>query len=397
MSRHVSLKLLSQGLPSAALALVLAGCRGAAADGTTASPPPPEVGIETVLAKPVQDWDEFNGRLSAIQTVVLRPRVSGYVDRVAYEEGTEVRQGDLLFVIDPRPYRDALDNAQAQLERARAALELARLQEQRAQTLIGAKAISREEFDSRRADLTQGTASVRAAEAAVATAALSLSFTEVRAPISGRTGRAMLTAGNLAQADQTALTTIVPQDPMYVYFDCDEHSYLRYGASRRRPGQSGMTSAVRIALADESGFAHVATLDFVDNQIDPSTGTIRARAVLPNPDRIFTAGLYARVRLEIGGETRALLIDDKAVLTDQDRKFVYVLGPDNRAMRKDIVLGRVTDGLRVVAAGLEERDRVIVSGLQAVLFPGMPVKPVEAAAGPAAAAAPPTAMAPAAR
>jgi multidrug efflux system membrane fusion protein len=296
---------------------------------------------------------------------------------VTYREGAEVRQGDLLFVIDPRPYRDALASAQAQLERARAAVDLARVQEQRAQTLIGAKAISREEFDTRHADLTEATAAVRAAEAAVATAKLNLGFTEVRAPVSGRAGRAMLTAGNLAQADQTELTTIVPQDPMYVYFDCDEHSYLRYNELKHRAGQSAVAGAVRVALANESGFPHSATLDFLDNHLDPATGTIRARAVLPNPDRIFTAGLYARVRLEMGGETAALVIDDKAVLTDQDRKFVYVIGPQNRAIRKDVVLGRAMDGVQVVESGLREHDRVIVSGLQAVLFPGMPVKPVD--------------------
>jgi membrane fusion protein, multidrug efflux system len=341
--------------------------------------------VETVVARALRESDEFNGRLSAIETVVLRPRVSGYIERVAYKEGAEVQRGDLLFVIDPRFYRDALESARSELERARAALELAHLQEQRAQTLIEAKAISREEFDIRRADVTQGTSAVRKAEAALATAALNLSFTEVRAAISGRAGRAMLTAGNLAQADQTELTTIVPLDPMYVYFDCDEHTYLRYIEMKRRPGQPGVAGAVHIALADESGFAHVATLDFLDNQVDAATGTIRARAVLPNPDREFTAGLYARVRLEIGEETRALLVDDKAVLTDQDRRFVYVVGTDDRAVRKDVVLGRAVDGMRVVQSGLEASDRVIVSGLQAVLFPGMPVKPIRSNARSAAA------------
>jgi len=363
---------------AAAAALSIGACsRGAASSNV---PPPPEVGVASVVTRSVQAWDEFNGRVGAIDAVSLRPRVSGYIDRIAYKEGDEVKQGDLLFVIDPRPYRDALNSAQAQLERARAAANLAQSQNQRAQTLIAAKAISREEFDSRHADLAQTGADVRAAQAAVATAQLNLGFTEVRAPVAGRAGRALLTVGNLAQTDQSVLTTVVSQDPMYVYFDCDEHSYLRYQALARKGERSG-EHLVHVGLADEAGFPHAGTLDFLDNQVDAATGTIRARALLRNPDRALTPGLFARVQLQGGGEFAAMLIDDKAVLTDQDRQYVYVLGADHKALRKDVVLGRLIDGLRVVQSGLDAKDKVIVSGTQKIFFPGMQVQPDEVAMG----------------
>jgi len=284
-------------------------------------------------------------------------------------------------VIDPRPYRAALDQASAQLQRARAEAKLAQAQDRRAQTLIEAKAISREEFETRKAATAQGDAGVRAAEAAVAAASLDLQFTQVRAPISGRIGRAMVTEGNLAQADATLLTTLVSQDPMYVYFESDEQTYLRYADLARKGERTRSSNPVRVGLADEPGFPHEGTVDFVDNQVDPATGTIRARAVLPNPDRVLTPGLFARVQVQGSGEFEAMLIDDKAVLTDQDRKYVYVLGADNKAVRKDVQLGRMIDGLRVVESGLGAKDKVIVHGVQKVFMPGMPVAPKTIAMG----------------
>lgn len=370
-------------LPSLPLAAALAACVGIAlaagcsshAEPNAGMPPPPEVSVATVLSKPVRAWDEFTGRVAAVQTVDLRPRVSGYVQRVAYQEGQEVHKGELLFVIDQRPYRAALDRAQADLERARSEARLAQSQDARARQLIEAKAISREEFDTRHAATAQGNAAVRAAEAAVASARLDLQFTEVRSPIDGRAGRALVTAGNLAQADQTLLTTVVSQDPMYVYFESDEQSFLRYGELARKGERDGTRNPVRVGLADEAGYPHAGTVDFVDNQVDPNTGTIRARAVIPNPDRMLTPGLFARVQLQGSGRFTAMLVDDKAVLTDQDRKYVYVLGPHNVAQRKDIVTGREIDGLRVVESGLAPTDKVIVHGVQKVFFPGMPVVP----------------------
>ena len=356
-------------LLAAALAVA---CSSNASPGDGA-PPAPEVSVAEVVARPVQQWDDFTGRLSAVETVDLRPRVSGYVHRVAYEEGQVVGKGDLLFEIDPRPYRAALDRAQAELERARSEAKLASAQNVRAQALVEARAISREEFETRNAATAQGNASVRAAEAAVAAARLDLQFTQVRSPIDGRAGRAMVTVGNLAQADATLLTTVVSHDPVHVYFEADEQTWLRYSRAARDGERAGTDSAVRVGLAGEDGYPHAGTVDFVDNRVDPATGTIRARAVLRNPDGLFTPGLFARVQLEGGDRFDALLVDDKAVLTDQDRKYVYVLGEGDTAQRRDVVLGRVVDGLRVVQSGLAPGDRVIVNGLQKVFMPGMPV------------------------
>lgn len=363
----------------AALALVItavlaaAGCTSQA-EPAAAMPPPPEVSVAEVLSKPVGQWDDFTGRVAAVDTVELRPRVSGYIDRVAFAEGQEVRKGDLLFVIDPRRYQASLDRAVAELQRARSEAQLAQAQDRRAGTLVQAQAISREEAESRRAASAQASAAVRAAEAAVEAARLELQYTQVRAPVSGRVGRAMVTRGNLAQADSTLLTTVVSVDPMYVYFDADEQAFLRY-KRMERDGQGGAQSTVRVGLADEQGYPHEAKLDFVDNQVDPQTGSIHARAVIANPERRFTPGLFARVQLQGGTAQNAMLVDDKAVLTDQDRKYVYVLGPHDTAARKDITVGRVVDGLRVVTSGLKPDDRVIVHGVQKVFFPGMPVVP----------------------
>jgi multidrug efflux system membrane fusion protein len=380
---------------AAALALVAgvllaqAGCSSHAAGPSAAAamPPPPEVSVAQVLVRDVRQWDDFTGRVAAVQSVEIRPRVSGYVERVAYTEGREVGKGDLLFVIDPRPYRAQLDKAKADLARARSEAQLARTQDARAQKLVAARAISREESDTRHAAVAQAEAAVHAAEAAVASAALDLGFTEVRAPVAGRTGRAMVTAGNLARADTTLLTTLVSMDPVYVEFDSDEQAYLRYAALARRGERAELRNPVRVGLASEEGYPHAGTVDFVDNRVDPATGTIRARAVLPNPDRVLTPGLFARVQLEGSATFEAMLIDDRAVLTDQDRKYVYVLGRENKALRKDIVTGRLIDGLRVVESGLEAHDAVIVRGMQKVFFPGMPVQPKTVAMDAADAAA----------
>jgi multidrug efflux system membrane fusion protein len=278
-----------------------------------------------------------------------------------------------LFVIDPRPYRAAYDSAVAQLARARAAEKLAKENEKRAQVLIAANAISREEFDTLSAGSTQSSADVRAAEAAVATARLNLGFTEVRSPIAGRVSRAMLTVGNLAQADQSVLTSVVSQNPVYVYFQPDEQTYLRYAALARKGQRPDSANPVRIGLANDTGFPYSGTVNFVNNQVDSATGTINLRAVVPNPDRALTPGLYARVQLEGSAEFSAMLVDDKAIMTDQDRKYVYVVGPKHEALRKDVTLGGFADGLRIVQSGLAPDDRVIVAGLQKIFFPGAPV------------------------
>ena len=355
-------------------AAVLAACGSQASPGDGA-PPAPQVSVATVVAEQVRQWDDFTGRVQAVQSVELRPRVSGYVERVAFTEGADVRMGDLLFVIDPRPYRAALAQAEAQLARARSEALLANAQNARAQALVDARAISREEFETRNAATAQGNAAVRAAEAAVTAARLNLQYTEVRAPIDGRVGRALVTVGNLAQADATLLSTVVSQDPVHVHFEADERTWLRYARQARDGEGNGAGNAVRVGLASDEGYPHVGTVDFIDNHVDPATGTIRARAVLRNPDGLFTPGLFARVQLQGSQAIDALLVDDKAVLTDQDRKYVYVLGEGDVAERRDVVLGPLVDGLRVVEQGLAPGDRVIVNGLQKVFMPGMPVAP----------------------
>jgi len=339
--------------------------------------PPPEVSVSVIEPKAIRLTDEFNGRVESVDAVELRPRVSGYIEKVIAREGDYVPSGTILFIIDQRPYRIALERANAQLERARAAWSLSKLQLKRSETLVAARATSQEELDNASAANAQAEAEAKAAEAAVDEAKLNLGFTEVRAPISGRVGRALLTVGNLAQADQSLLTTVVSQDPIYVYFDCDEQSYLRYNARRTDPRSLPITGdLLRVGLANEQGFPHSGTIDFLNNRLDPATGTIRARVRIQNPDHVFISGLYARVQLSSPRSEPALLVDDKAVLTDQDKKYVYVVGPENRALRRDVSTGRVIDGFRLIEGGLKPGDKVVVEGLQKIFYPGAPVKPV---------------------
>jgi membrane fusion protein, multidrug efflux system len=362
----------------------VAGCRGEAA--TETMPPPPDVSVATVVTKEVRPWDDFTGHVEAVETVELRPRVSGYIERVNYIEGGEVAKGDVLFVIDQRTYHAELKRAEAELARARTQTELAASEVVRAKKLAEARAMSAEELDQRNSALAQAQANIRAAQSAVDVAKLNLDFTEVRAPISGRAGRALVTPGNLVstQPNATLLTTIVSLDPVYVYFEGDERSYLRYNAMSRngtRASSRDVRNPVRVGLSGDNGFPYEGEMDFMDNQVNPDTGTIRARAVLPNPDRVFTPGLFARVQLAGSDSFTAMLIDEKAVMTDQDRKYVYVVADDRSAQRRDITLGRTVDGLRVVSNGLETDERVIVHGVQKVFMPGMPVNPQMIAMG----------------
>ena len=353
--------------------LTATGCNNEQASSGGQAPPPPEVGVAQVISKPVQQWDEYTGRISAIDTVELRPRASGYVQRVAYKEGQDVKKGDLMFQIDPRPYRAALENAQAQLARARVAQQLETIRNKRAQSLINDNAISHEELDLRRAAQAQSAADVHAAEAAVATAKLNLSFTEVRSPISGRASRALLTVGNLATADDTLLTTVVSQDPMYVYFDADENSYLRYKEQERKNERTAQDNAVHVGLANETGYPHSGRVDFLDNQVNPKTGTMRGRAVFDNKDGVFTPGLYVRLKLVGSANYMASLINDSAVGTDLGKKFVLVLGSDGKVAYRSIELGPKLDGLRIVRSGLKAGEKIVVNGLQRAR-PGSAVK-----------------------
>jgi RND family efflux transporter MFP subunit len=345
-----------------------------------AAAPLPAVTVAPVVQREIADWDEFTGRLQAVDAVEIRPRVSGYIKRVSFDEGKEVKKGEVLFEIDPRPYEAALAQAQAELEKARSAAALAASDVERAGKLVKVQAISREEYDSRTSAEAQGGATVRAEEAAVQTARLNLEWTRVRSPIAGRVSNAMVTPGNLVQAgppEATLLTTVVSLDPMYLYFDSDEQTYLRYAGLTRSAGTNWRNARlpVYLGLANESGFPHEGRLDFVDNQVDPNTGTIRTRAVFSNRSRALTPGLFARVKLVGSQKSNALLVRDAAIGTDQDRKFVLVLGKGDTLAYRPIEPGRLSDdGLRIVTSGLTPDDRIVVNGLMRVR-PGVKVAP----------------------
>jgi multidrug efflux system membrane fusion protein len=362
--------------PTASILAMLAACHPA----TPAAPAAPEVGTSVVVPRDVDFMDEFNGRVEAVNAVDLRARVSGYLERIMVKEGDYVATGTVLFVIDQRPYRIALERAKAQLERARASADLAKVQVDRVQKLVQSHATSQEEFDNARAVDLQSRADLNAAQAAVDDAALNMSFTEVKAPIDGRVGRALLTVGNLATADQSVITTVVSQDPVYIYFDCDEQSLLRYNA--HRSGSQGLPiadAAVHVRLANEQSFAHTGTVEFLDNRLDPATGTILARVRMANADHTFIPGLYARVRLTSSRAQGVLLVDEKAVLTDQDKRYLYVIGPGNQALRREVTVGREINGERIVEQGLKAGDEVVVEGVQRIFYPGAVVNPVHQA------------------
>ena len=368
---------LGMAATTVAASLGLTACgQAAAGKEQAAEPPPAQVTVEPVQQRQIQQWDTFNGRIAAMESVEIRPRVSGYIDSVNFQDGHPVRKGQVLFTIDARPYQAALASAQAQLQHAKAAAALARTQDKRARALLPDRAISAEEADNRASTLAQALANVQAAEAALAAAKLDLDFTAVRAPIDGVIGRAMLTAGNLAQANTSILTTLVSQDPIYVYFDADEQSLLRNKQiARTANARSTNTTLVRIGLANEDNFPHQGTVSFTDNRLDPQTGTLRVRATLSNSQGLFTPGMFARVQMQSPAKFDVMLIDDKAVLTDQDRKYAYVIGQGNRAERRELQLGRLFEGRRIVESGLEPGDQIVVSGMQRIYYPGMPLAP----------------------
>ncbi|HCE41847.1 MAG: efflux transporter periplasmic adaptor subunit [Alcanivorax sp.] len=353
-----------------ASALLLAGC-DARQQAEGGAPPAPEVDVAEVLVRPATLKEVFTGRLSAPETVQLRSRVSGYIEEVAFEEGERVEAGDLLFRIDARPYQARVDAARAALEQARSDARLAGLEADRARKLLDSRAISREEFDRREAARLGARARVAEAKASLTSAELDLSYTRVTSPVTGRAGRALVTKGNLASADQTLLTTVVSVDPLHVYFDSNESDAL----NAQRLMNEGKAPSVAVGMSGESGFPHAGRLDFVDNQMNPDTGTLRYRAVLPNPNGIFKPGQFARVEMPVARLEQAILISRKAVLTDQDRRYVYVVGEDNTTARRAVKTGRELDDLVVVREGLEPGDRVIVNGTQKVFMPGMPVQP----------------------
>jgi multidrug efflux system membrane fusion protein len=385
-------RLLSLGVAS----LLIAGCGGGGDEGQM---PPTQVNVSTVVKKKVAQWDEFTGRIEAVESAQLRPRVAGFITGVHFREGGLVDKGDLLFSIDDREYRAAVSSARADVARAEARVGLARTELARSETLIQARAVSEGELQSRSNEAKQANADLLAARARLQTAELNLSFTRITAPFKGRVGGANLRIGNLVSPGEPVLTTLVSLDPVYVAFEGDERAYLRYQTMAKdgtRQSSRDVANPVRVSLANETGFPHEGKMVFVDNALDPGTGTIRARAELANPDGAFTPGLFARVRLLGSGAREALLIHPQAVLNDQDRKFVYVAGKGDAATRKDIVLGPEIDGLVVVESGLAAGDRVVVNGMRKIFFPGAPLAPVDVPMDAPNTPPPPPANAPAA-
>ena len=342
-------------------------------------PPPPQVNVAQVVQKKVQLWDDFSGRIEAVDTVELRPRVSGYLAAVHFNEGSEVKRGQLLFSIDDREYRAAVDSARANVARAQSRVTLARTELGRSERLIKEQATSQGELEQRRGELQQAQADLSAAQAAVTQAEVNVSFTRITSPINGRIGAALVKPGNLVSPGTSLLSTVVTMDPIYVTFEGDEQVYLKYqgmAQSGERKSSRDARNPVQVGLANEDGYPHKGEMVFMDNQLNAGTGTIRAKAQLSNADGVFTPGLFARVRLLASGEQMALLINETAVSTDQDRKFVYVLGDKNATVRKDVVLGETVDGLRVVKKGLDPKDVVVVNGVRKIFFPGAPVEPI---------------------
>ena len=344
---------------------------------TPAAPPPVPVKTTLPQTRQVLDWDEYTGHVEAMETVEIRARVSGYLEKVGFEDGAKVRKGDLLFVIDQRGYLTELKRAEAELERTRTKLELAENDLKRAERLRQSKAISDEEYDSRSKGLAESTATLHSAETAVEMARLNLDFTQVRSPIDGRIGRELITVGNLVNGDQTLLTTIVSVDPMYVYVDADERSILKYrrltaGGLR---GQNGKANIVaQLGLIDETGYPHTGYIDYVDPRMDAATGTLRVRAVFPNPKELLSPGLFARIRIHGGSPHPALLIPGRAVVTDQDQNYVWVARADGSLDYRKVKVGKLFGSFRTIEQGLGRNDAVVVDGI-AKLRPGARVKP----------------------
>ena len=366
--------------------LLAAGCR---VGHTAPAVPLPAVTVAEVEERKIAEWDEFIGRFDAVESVEIRARVSGTIERVAFQEGKEVRKGDLLFRIDPRPYQADLARAEAELAQARSTAVLAKSSLERSKALIAAEATTREDLESRTAGAERTSAAVSAARAAVTSARLNLAWTEVRSPIRGRVGRAEITVGNLVQAGASRLTSVVSLDPIYVYFDADERSYLKLVAHRGLAGNP--RTPIVMGMADEDGtFPHHGYLDFIDNQLDPRTGTVRARALFANKDQRFAPGVFARLKVLGSNEYLAPVVNDRAVGTDHDKKFVLVLKDDNTVEYRPVELGRLVDGYRVVKGGLKAHEKIVVNGLQR-LRPGAKVI---ATAGPMVAKAEPAQSAP---
>jgi RND family efflux transporter MFP subunit len=350
------------------IAVTLAAC--SKAPEQAAAPPPPAVTVATPTVRTVTDWDEFVGRFEAIQQVQIRARVGGFVDSIDFKDGAFVKRGDLLYVIDPRPYTATLLQAQGQLADAKAKVDLAERELSRAMELVRTNAVSEAAVDQRRQQSQAAQASVLQAEGALKRAELDVNFTNVTAPIAGRISRHLVSVGNLVQggeAGATVLTSIVSMDPIHLYFDMDEATYLknnRLWHEGRRPSSRDTPNVVQIMLSGETKPSHEGSMDFVDNRLDVATGTLRGRAVVPNADLSILPGQFARIRVIGSAPYDALLLPDTAITNDQSRKVVFVVNKEDTVEMRPVTLGPLDQGLRVIREGLTKDDRVVVDGLQ---------------------------------
>ena len=363
-------------LTATCVSLVFAGgCRHA----EPTAPPPPKVAVAKPIVRDIVEWDEYTGRTQALEAVEVRPRVTGYVQSIQFADGANVKEGDPLFVIDPRPYEAALAQAKAQVEVTKARLALAKNENARAVSLVKQKVISTEDAERRQSAQEEAAGSLAAAEAAVQAAELDVEFTRVVAPVAGRASRHLVDEGNLVTANQTLLTTIVSLDPIHVYFDADERAYLKYvrlAASGERASSRDVNNPVEVGVADETGFPHKGWMDFVDNQFDPDSGTMIGRALVPNQDQLLSPGQFVRVRIPGSGRHSAILVPDEAIGTDLNQKLVWVVDAENKAQYRAVHIGGLHDGLRIVQDGVGPDERIVVAGIQK-MHPGVVVAPEE--------------------
>jgi RND family efflux transporter MFP subunit len=369
------------------ISLPLAACGDNTASQSAASPPAPKVTVAKPVTKKVADYDEYVGRFVAFDFVEVRARVSGYLDKIHFTDGQLVKEGDPLFTIDRRPFLASLEQAKAAEQQADANLAFAESDLKRGENLVKGTTITQQTFDQRIQAKRVAEATVASQKAAVTQAELDLQFTELKAPISGRIGDRRVSIGNLvaggSSGTTTLLATVASVDPIRFEFTMDEASYLRYlraaNAQASSTANRGMSLPVKLKLIDEKDFTHQGKIDFVDNAIDRSSGTIRGRAEFSNPDGKLTPGMFGRIQIQTAPPETALLVPDEAIATEQVRKFVYTLSPDSVATPKYVTLGPLVDGLRVITAGLDANDNVVVNGLMRVR-PGVKVSPEQATA-----------------